>query len=304
MTVEKRLPIRSFLFIPGDSEKKLGKADSSAADALIFDLEDAVTPENKPQARELLSAFLAARPRGQRHTQLWVRVNPLDSGMILEDMAAVIPHGPDGIMLPKCNGPKDIIRTSHYLDAFEQVGSIEPGSIRILPVATETAISPFMLGDYAKAQLPRLAGLTWGAEDLSAAIGASTNLDETGGWALTYRIVRAQCLLAAHAAGVQAIDTLYVDFRDEDGLRTTSRASRAEGFTGRVAIHPAQVAAINESYMPSPEEIEHAERVIAAFAAVPGAGTVGLAGKMIDIPHLKQAHGVLEQAAFFRSKRT
>jgi citrate lyase subunit beta/citryl-CoA lyase len=300
MSGVERSVIRSFLFIPGDSEKKLGKADSSDADALIFDLEDAVTPENKPKARALLSAFLAERPRGQRHTQLWVRVNPLDSGMILEDMAAVIPHGPDGIMLPKCNGPDDIVRASHYLDAFEQVGGVEPGSIGILPVATETAIAPFALGEYAKAHLPRLAGLTWGAEDLSAAMGASTNLDETGGWALTYRIVRAQCLMAAHAAGVQAIDTLYVDFRDEHGLRATSRASRAEGFTGRVAIHPAQVAAINESYMPSASEIEHAERVIAAFAAAPGAGTVGLDGKMIDIPHLKQARGVLEQAALYR----
>lgn len=295
--------IRSFLFIPGDSEKKLGKADGSGADALIFDLEDAVSPANKPKARELLSAFLAERPRGKRAMQLWVRVNPLDTGMTLEDMAAVIPHGPDGIMLPKCNGPQDVVQASHYLDAFEQVGGVDAGSIRILPVATETAISPFALGDYAKAGLARLGGLTWGAEDLSAAIGASTNLDPAGGWALTYRIVRSQCLLAAHAAGVQAVDTLYVDFRDEEGLRASCRASRAEGFTGRVAIHPAQVAAINESYMPSAEEIEHARRVIEAFAAQPGAGTVGLDGKMIDIPHLKQAQGVLAQADFYKADK-
>lgn len=293
--------IRSFLFIPGDSEKKLGKADGADADALIFDLEDAVTPANKPLAREMLSAFLAERPRDKRTSQLWVRVNPLDTGMTLEDMAAVIPHGPDGVMLPKCNGPQDVLKASYYLDAFEQVGGVEPGSIRILPVATETAISPFALGDYAKAGLARLGGLTWGAEDLSAAIGASTNLDPSGGWALTYRIVRSQCLLAAHAAGVQAIDTLYVDYRDEEGLRASCRASRAEGFTGRVAIHPAQVAAINESYMPGEDEIDHARRVVEAFAAQPGAGTVGLDGKMIDIPHLKQAQGVLAQAEFYKA---
>lgn len=294
-------PIRSFLFIPADSEKKLGKADASEADALIFDLEDAVSPANKPMAREMLSAFLGERPRGKRSSQLWVRVNPLDTGMTLEDMAAVIPHGPDGIMLPKCNGPQDVLQASHYLDAFEQAGGVKAGSIKILPVATETAISPFALGEYAKAGLARLGGLTWGAEDLSAAIGASTNLDPSGGWALTYRMVRAQCLLAAHAAGVQAIDTLYVDYRDDEGLRASCRAARAEGFTGRIAIHPAQVVPINESFTPSEEEIEHARRVVEAFAAEPGAGTVGLDGKMIDIPHLKQAQGVLAQAERYKA---
>jgi citrate lyase subunit beta / citryl-CoA lyase len=294
--------VRSFLFIPADSEKKLGKADGAGADALIFDLEDAVSPANKPKARELLSAFLAERPRSKRTSQLWVRVNPFDTNMTLEDMVAVIAHAPDGIMLPKCNGPEDVLRASHYLDAFEAQGGVEAGTIKILPVATETASAPFTLGDYAKANLIRLAGLTWGAEDLSAAMGASTNLDENGQWALTYRFVRSLTLLGAHAANVQAIDTLYVDFRDEEGLRKSSRASRSEGFTGRVAIHPAQVAAINESYMPSDQEIDHAHRIVAAFDAEPGAGTVGLDGKMIDIPHLKQAQGVLAEAAYYKSK--
>jgi citrate lyase subunit beta/citryl-CoA lyase len=169
-------------------------------------------------------------------------------------------------------------------------------------VATETAISPFRLGDYAGAGLARLHGITWGAEDLSAALGASTNLDASGRWALTYQMVRSLTLLAAHAAGVQAVDTLYVDFRDEAGLRASSRASRAEGFTGRIAIHPAQVAAINESYLPSAAEIEHAQRVIAAFDAAGGAGTVGFEGKMIDIPHLKQARRVLDQACAQRAQ--
>jgi citrate lyase subunit beta/citryl-CoA lyase len=292
--------IRSFLFIPGDSEKKLAKADAAGADALILDLEDAVSPDNKPLARELVPAFLQARPKTQRRSQIWVRINPLDTEYALIDLAAVVAAAPDGLMLPKANGPADVLKLSHYLDALETQAGIALGSVKILPVATETAIAPFTLQDYAKAGLQRLLGLTWGAEDLSSAIGASTNLDANGEWAFTYRMVRSQTLLAAYAAGVQAIDTLYVDFKDDAGLRAASRASRAEGFTGRIAIHPAQVAGINESYMPSAEEIAHAERVIAAFDAVPGAGTVGLDGKMIDIPHLKQARGVLAQAAAYK----
>ena len=291
--------IRSFLFIPGDSEKKLGKADGAGADALIFDLEDAVAPANKPLARQLVPAFLRERPLADRKSQLWVRINPLDSGLALMDLAAVVASQPDGLMLPKANGPEDVLKLSHYLDALEAQAGIARQSIKILPVATETAIAPFRLGDYATAGLTRLLGITWGAEDLSAAIGASTNVDATGQWALTYQMVRSLCLLAARAAGVQAVDTLFVNFKDDAGLRASSRASRAEGFTGRIAIHPAQVAAINDSYMPSPEEIAHAKRVIAAFDAAPGAGTVGLDGNMIDIPHLKQAQGVLEQAAAY-----
>jgi citrate lyase subunit beta/citryl-CoA lyase len=288
--------IRSFLFIPGDSEKKLGKADGAGADALILDLEDAVSPLNKSRARELVPAFLRERPREKRTCEIWVRINPLDTDFALLDLAAIVAAAPDGLMLPKANGPKDVLRLSHYLDALEVRGRVTPQSIRILPVATETPVSPFRLGEYAGAGLTRLMGLTWGAEDLSAAVGASTNLDASGQRAFTYQLVRSLTLLAARAAGVRAIDTLYVDFRDEAGLRASSRASRAEGFTGRIAIHPAQVRTINESYMPAAEEIEHAHRVVAAFEAQPGAGTVGLDGKMIDIPHLKQAQGVLAQA--------
>jgi len=287
--------LRSFLFIPGDSEKKLAKADGTGADALILDLEDSVAPANKPLARELVPDFLRARPRAQRTSQLWVRINPLDTELALPDLAAIIAAEPDGLMLPKANGPADVVRLSYYLDALEAQAGIAPGAVKILPVATETAVAPFTLGEYAKAGLTRLLGLTWGAEDLAAAIGASTNTDATGAWALTFKIARSLTLLAAHAAGVQAIDTLYVDFKDDAGLRAASRAARAEGFTGRIAIHPAQVAGINESFSPSPEEIEHAERVLAAFAAAPGAGTVGLDGKMLDIPHLKQAQHLLAQ---------
>lgn len=294
--------VRSFLFIPGDSEKKLGKADAAGADALILDLEDAVSIENKPRARDLVPQFLRERPRAGRKSQIWVRINPLDTDFALSDLVAVVGAAPDGLMLPKANGPVDVLRLSHYLDALESQSNIGLGTIKILPVATETPVSPFRLADYANARLERLLGLTWGAEDLSAAIGASTNVDASGQWALTYQLVRSLTLLAARAAGVQAVDTLYVDFRNEAGLRASSRASRAEGFTGRVAIHPAQVAAINESYMPSAQEIEHAQRVLDAFAAAPGAGTVGLDGKMIDIPHLKQAQGVLAQAQAYKSQ--
>jgi citrate lyase subunit beta/citryl-CoA lyase len=290
------MSVRSFLFIPGDSNKKLGKADGSGADALILDLEDSVAPANKPIAREKVPAFLADRPRGRRTAQLWVRINPLDTEYALADLAAVVAGAPDGIMLPKADGPAEVQRLSHYLDALEAQAGVEPGSIGILPVATETAVAPFRLGDYAGAGLTRLRGLTWGAEDLSAALGASTNLDETGGWALTYRLVRSLTLMAAHAAGVPAIDTVYVDYADTEGLRAACRAARAEGFTGRIAIHPAQVAPINESFTPSEAELDHARRVIAAFDASPGAGTVGLDGKMLDIPHLKQARGVLAMA--------
>lgn len=292
-------PIRSFLFIPGDSEKKLGKADGTGADALILDLEDSVAPPNKARAREMVTAFLMARPREQRTSQLWVRVNPLDTDLLLGDLAAVVAGAPDGIMLPKANGPDDVRTVSLFLDALEVQAGIDATSIKILPVATETAIAPFRLGDYAAANLVRLAGLTWGAEDLSAAVGASTNLDASGEWTLTYKLVRSLTLLGAHAAGVAAIDTLFVDFRDEEGLRASCRAARAEGWSGRIAIHPAQVAPINESFMPTVAEVEHARRVVAAFEAADGAGTVGLDGKMLDIPHLKQANNVLAQIAAY-----
>lgn len=290
--------IRSWLFIPGDSDRKLAKADGAGADALILDLEDAVAPAAKAVAREKVAAFLTERPRAQRRSQLWVRINPLDDAA-LEDLAAVTRGDPDGVMAPKVNGPDDVRRLSHCLDALEAREGLAPGSIRILPVATETPLAPFALGSYAGAGLERLAGLTWGAEDLSAAIGASTNLDETGGWGFTYRWVRSATLLAAHAAGVQAIDTLYADFRDADGLAKASRAAAREGFTGRIAIHPAQVEAINAAFAPSDVDVAFAERVVAAFDAAPGVGTVGLDGRMLDIPHLKQARQVLAARAAY-----
>ena len=288
--------IRSWLFVPGDSERKLAKAADAGADALILDLEDAVAAQHKEHARAQVAAFLRARTPDRDAGRLFVRINPLDDSAALADLVATVPAAPDGIVLPKCAGPADVRRLSHYLDALEAQAGLAGGAIAIVPVATETAAAPFTLGDYAGAGLDRLAGLTWGAEDLATALGASTNRGADGGWALTYRVVRTLTLLGARAAGVQAIDTLIADFRDEQALRQASRASRAEGFTGRLAIHPAQVAAINESYLPSADEVAHARRVVAAFEGAPEAGTVGLDGRMLDRPHLAQAQAVLAQA--------
>ena len=284
-------PLRSMLFVPGDSEKKFAKAMDVGADALILDLEDSVAPAKKPGARDTVLGMLAQRrPEGP---ELWVRINPLDTEFVLDDLAAIVKGKPDGIIAPKTNGPADVRQLGHYLDALEVRDGAEPGSIRIIPVATETARAPFTLGDFADAGLTRLLALTWGAEDISTAIGATTNMAPDGRWALTYRTIRSLCLLAAKAAGVQAMETVATDFRDEDALRRSSREAQREGFTGRMAIHPAQVQPINESFTPDAEDVDFARRVVEAFEAQPDAGTVGLDGKMLDIPHLKQAKQVL-----------
>ncbi len=283
---------RSWLFIPGDSDRKLAKADEAGADALILDLEDSVAPAAKPEARRKVRAFLDARAPGSRRAALWVRVNPLDAGA-LHDLAAVIGGAPDGIMLPKIDGPADVRRLSHGLDTLEVREGIPAGHVRILPVATETAAAPFGLGGFAQAGLTRLAGITWGAEDLATALGASTNLDASGQWELTFRVVRSLALMAAKAAGVQAIETIHVDFRDRDGLISSCRAAAREGFTGRMAIHPAQVDPINAAFAPSEAEVAFARRVVEAFSGGGVSGTVALDGKMVDIPHLKQAQAVL-----------
>lgn len=285
-------PLRSFLFIPGDSEKKLAKADDCGADAVILDLEDSVAPENKAVARALVADFLAERPRGSRRLQYWVRVNPLDSGMTADDVAAIIGGAPDGVVQPKTDGPGCVGKLSQLLD------DIETGVFKtpILPIVTETPIAPFHLGEFAHADLARLYGMTWGAEDLAAALGGTGNRDDEGRWLPTFELVRSLTLLAAHAAGVFAVDTLHANFRDEEGLRQSSRQARAEGFSGRLAIHPAQVPTINEAFTPDEEEIAFARRIVAAFEENPGVGTIGIEGKMVDIPHLKAARRMLALA--------
>jgi citrate lyase subunit beta/citryl-CoA lyase len=291
-------PPRSWLFVPGDSERKLAKVGDSGADALILDLEDSVAAVRKPQAREMVAAYLQAHAGAERRPRLWVRINPLENGG-LPDTAVVVRAVPDGLVVPKANGPADLLRLSHWLDALEARDDLPAGRIRLLAVATETATAVLGLGDYARQPVPRLAGLTWGAEDLPAALGASSNLDPAGGLALTYRLARSNCLLAAVAAGAQPIDTLEADFRDEAALRAACSTARREGFTGKIAIHPAQVAAINEGFRPTAEEVAFARRVSAAFAADPGIGTVGLDGRMLDMPHLRQAQRVLAADAAF-----
>ncbi len=297
MTRAPDRPLRSLLFIPGDSDKKLSKVATCGADAVILDLEDAVAPANKLAARERVADFLHGFDRAADGApELWVRINPLDSGLAESDLAAIVPARPDGIVQPKPDGPADVAKVSSLLDHMELAHGLVPGSIGIIPVATETAIAPFRLGEYASAGLDRLRGLTWGAEDLAAALGATGNRGPDGEWLFTYRLVRSLTLMAAHAAGVPAIETLHADFRDEGGLLATSRQARAEGFSGRLAIHPAQVGPINQGFTPSAEEVAFARRVVDAFAAEPDAGTVGIDGKMFDIPHLKSARRTLAAA--------
>ncbi len=286
--------LRSWLFIPADSEKKLSKVDSTPADAFLLDMEDSVALTRKQVAREMLPEFLAVRPKAQRQSQLWVRINPFDTAHALDDLAAVMPAAPDGIMLPKAAGPEDVLRLSHYLDAFERAAGLEGGATQIVPLVTETPSSALGIGAYSHAQLPRVQALSWGAEDLSSALAASANCDEQGDWDFTYKMVRAQTLLAAHAMGVQALDTLFVDFRDPEGLAASCRVSRREGFSGRMAIHPAQVEVINAGYLPSEAEATLAAKIVEAFDSQPGLGTIGIDGKMYDMPHLKQARRTLE----------
>ena len=283
--------LRSFLFVPGDSERKLGRGPGSGADALILDLEDSVAPVRKALARDMVAAHLGA---GHAGPQNWVRINPLDEGGV-EDLAAVVRPGLSGIVIPKIDGAVDVLRLGHYLDVMERREGMAAGGTRILPVATETARAPFGLAEFAEAALPRLYGLTWGAEDLATALGATTNRDESGAYADTYRLVRSLCLLAARAARVEPVETLHADFRDQDGLLASCARAAREGFTGRLAIHPDQVGPINRSFSPSEADVAHATRVVKAFAAQPEAGTVGLDGRMLDIPHLKQAMRVLER---------
>jgi len=286
--------LRSWLFVPGDSEKKLAKSEEIPADALILDLEDSVAPENKISARGLVCEYLANRVAGKRQ-QVWVRINPIDHVEAGADLSAVIPAGPDGIVVPKTRSPDDLELLGRRIGTYEAEHEIKIGTTRILPVATETPQSIFSLGEYRKCG-KRLAGLTWGAEDLSAAVGATTNRDEKGNWTSPYQMVRALCLFAAHAAGVEAIDTLYADFRNMEGLEKSCAEARRDGFSGKLAIHPAQVEVINQAFTPSTQEIERARRIVALFEANPGAGTLALDGSMLDLPHLVQAKKVLSMA--------
>lgn len=281
------LHARSLLFAPGDSERKIAKAGGSGADLVLLDLEDSVAEPNKPAARALVAEHLrtGARPQPQ-----WVRINPLDGPHALPDLAAIVAAAPDGIMLPKATRT-ETDRLHHYLTALEAAAGLPIGDIRVIVVATETAPALFGLGDYAGA--PRLAALTWGAEDSATALGASDNRDESGDYEFPYQLFRALCLAGAAAAAVAPIETIHGDFRDLAGLEKVAVRARRAGFRGMMAIHPDQVAVINRAFSPSEAELAQAERIVAAFAAQPGAGTIGLDGAMLDLPHLKRAQAVL-----------
>lgn len=284
--------MRSLLFVPGDSEKKLAKSLGSGADVLIADLEDSVVPDRKEEARRITRDFLAARRGGAK---LFVRVNPLASGMILSDLAAIAGGRPDGIVLPKAEGSGDIGTVDHYLAALEAREGVPPGAIAILPIVTETAAAMFALGSYAGSSA-RLCGMMWGCEDLAAAVGAAENRGTDGSYAQPFELARSLCLFAAAAAGVAAIDTVFTDFRDDAGLEREARAADRCGFTAKAAIHPNQVATINRAFTPDEAAIAWARKVVDAFAANPAAGVVGLEGKMLDRPHLRAARRVLERA--------
>jgi citrate lyase subunit beta / citryl-CoA lyase len=284
---------RSWLFVPGDSERKQAKALASPADALILDLEDSVAPQRRDQARAQVRSLLGSRPH-RAAPQLWVRVNGLSSGALLEDLAAVLGGAPDGVVLPKASSLEEVIEVHHYLSALEQREGLAALSTRVLVIATETPGAVLRLERFAACACPaRLAALTWGAEDLSAAVGAREKLGADGSPTWTFRLARSMCLLAAAAAGVQAVDGVYAQFADHAGLARELEQARRDGFTGKLAIHPDQVEPINVAFTPTESEVALARRIVAAFAAAPDVGVTSIDGRMIDRPHLLQAQRVL-----------
>ncbi len=287
---------RSWLFVPGDSEKKLGKAMATGAHAVIVDLEDSVASSAKLQARSMARDWLAIHRQHvteNRPVARWVRINAIDTGMWRDDLEVVMAGAPDGVMLPKCEGPEQIRLLAAEIYELEQRNRVTNGATRILPVVSETAKSALTIPSYVDAPMPRLAGLTWGAEDLSAVLGAMRKRDANGAWTDAFRFIRAQCLLTAHAKGVWSIDTLHDDFRDEAGTRRAAEAARADGFTGMLAIHPSQVPIINEAFAPTEAELAEAQAIVALFAASPHAGTLQYNGRMVDQPHLRLAKQLL-----------
>src|SRR5262244_1682382 len=287
--------MRSFLFVPADGGKKLDKAMASGADAVIVDLEDSIAPEQKTRARSLAAAFVKDAVAQATRPRVLVRVNGLATGLIDDDLAAVVAARPDAIMLPKAEGGAAVVHADAKLAAREAVAGLPDGHVKILALATETAQSLFLAGTYRGASA-RLNGLTWGAEDLSAELGAEANRDPDGRFLDPYRLARALCLAGAAAAEIPAIDTVYVDFRNEAGLRRECEEARRDGFIGKLAIHPAQVAVINDVFTPKPDAIVRAQAIIDAFAAAPGAGTVKIGGVMYDRPHLVRARQVVARA--------
>lgn len=286
------MKMRSWLFAPGDSERKMTKALDGPSDVVLLDLEDAVLPENKPLARQLVRDFLLAN--ADRRSRIWVRVNPLDGPHTLDDLAAVMPAGPGGIMLPKVYGRADVELLDHYLTAFEAAHGLERGATPVIVLVTETAEGMFHTSDYKGAA--RVVALTWGAEDLADSIGASSNRNPDGSYSFTYELARSLTVLGAATAGVAAIETISADFKDLEALRLRAEKVRRDGFVGMLAIHPAQIEVINQAFTPSDEEVAEAQEILSVFAANPGVGAIGWKGGMLDRPWLARAERLLRQA--------
>jgi citrate lyase subunit beta / citryl-CoA lyase len=287
--------MRSLLFVPADDEKKLAKSLASGADSLLIDLEDSVALSRKPDARKIAAAFIAKARESDARPRLFVRINAHGTGMVSDDLDAVMPAAPDGIMLPKCQSGDDVSLLSAKLAVREAESNLPDGKTRIIAIATETARSLFHMGSYVGIS-ERLSGLTWGAEDLSADLGAETARLDNGAYTDPYRLARSLCLFAAHAAEAAPIDTVYTAFRDLDGLRLESEAARRDGFTAKMAIHPAQVPVINAVFTPTEQAVARARRIIDFFAANPDAGVTGIDGEMIDRPHIRRAERILAAA--------
>ena len=288
--------MRSLLFVPGDSSRKLEKALTSGADVLLIDLEDSVDLGAKAEARRVTAAFLAEHRAKPGRPRLFVRVNGLTTGLTDADLDGVMQAAPDGIVLPKTVGGADVAHLGAKLAVREAEFDLEDGATRILAIATENAAGVFALGTFAGAS-HRLMGMTWGGEDLSADLGAETNRREDGSYTDPYRLARSLTLLGAAAAGVDAVDSVFTNFRNMAGLEAECRIARRDGFVAKMAIHPAQVPVINDAFTPSQEAIQKAQAVIDAFMANPGAGVVGVNGEMLDRPHLLRAERLLKRAA-------
>lgn len=280
---------RSYLFVPADSERKMAKAIDTGADAIILDLEDSVAAAARPAARDIAREYLAGKQN------VWVRINPIDTEDASADLEAVMPSAPAGIFLPKPRNADDAVLLATRLDELEAANELVAGQTGIIAICTEQPGALFSLHGYVAAT-PRLTGLSWGAEDLSAAVGATSNRAADGSWLPPYELARSLCLFAAAAAEVAAIDTVYTDFRDNEGLARYAGNARRDGFSGMLAIHPGQVEVINQAFVPTQAELEWATRIVDAFAETPGAGTIGLDSRMIDRPHLVQAKRIVELA--------
>lgn len=293
--------VRSFLFVPGDSERKLSKASSVPADALILDLEDSVNASNAQAARTLTREYLDQHKPENRRQQLWVRCKPIQDPGALADIAAVVAGNPDGILVPKVRSGNDLLTLDHYLSALEAQAGIKPGSVQMIPTLTETAQSILQAHTF-MGVTSRLAGFSWGPIDLMAELGASTNRGPDGAFETLYAYARGVCLLASSASEVSAIDTICGDYKNPSALHEECTFARQAGFTGKLAIHPDQVEVINDLFTPTSKEIEHAQRVVDSFKNGT-LGVVGLEGKMLDMPHLRQAQTILGRANSLTSRK-